>query len=84
LPSVLFQGIFRNGGNTLKNVPEFAELSEDQKRQYIDADAVFSALCTAEDEAWRHRGSMFWREQAGRQYLIRMSPDSRQKLLAAV
>jgi hypothetical protein len=59
----------------------FLELSEQQKRQFLDAEAVFEALERAEAEARRHSGSMFWREQAGRKYLIRMSANSRQKSL---
>lgn len=62
-------------------MPEFIELNEAQRRQLVDAESVFEALETAEEEAWRHRGSMFWREQAGRTYLIKLSPDSRQRSL---
>jgi len=65
----------------LKADLQLLELSEDQRRQYIDAEALFKALETAKDEAWRHRGSMFWREQSGRTYLIRLWPDSRQNSL---
>lgn len=61
----------------------FAELGEQQKRQLLDAETVFETLEQAEAEARRHRGSMFWREQAGRKYLIRMSANSRQKSLGA-
>ncbi|MEO5672291.1 MAG: nucleotidyltransferase domain-containing protein [Ramlibacter sp.] len=59
----------------------FAELTEAQKRQFLDAESVFEALEHAEAEGRRHRGSMFWREQDGRKYLIRMSANSRQKSL---
>jgi hypothetical protein len=65
----------------LKKSFDFAELSEDQRRQYIDAEALQHALESAEEEAWRHRGSMFWRQQSGRNYLIRLWPDSRQNSL---
>lgn len=58
---------------------EFLELTEDQRRQFIDSEQVFQALQLAEEEAWRHRGSMFWREQAGRNYLVKLEPDSSQK-----
>jgi hypothetical protein len=58
---------------------EFIELTEDQRRQFIDSEQVFQALEVAEEEAWRHRGSMFWREQAGRNYLVKLEPDSSQK-----
>lgn len=60
---------------------QLLELSEGQRRQLLDSEAVFDALWSAEADAWRHRGSMFWREQAGRTYLIKLSPDSKQKSL---
>lgn len=62
-------------------MPDFIELTEDQRRQFIDAEAVFSALETAQEEAWRHRGFMFWREQSGRNYLIRSWPNTKQNSL---
>ena len=61
----------------------FLELSDSQKRQYIDAEAVFSALEQAGTEALAVRGSMFWREQNGRRYLIRMAAGGGQKSLGA-
>ncbi|MES2686243.1 MAG: nucleotidyltransferase domain-containing protein [Pseudomonadota bacterium] len=57
----------------------FYELNEQQKRQIIDAEMLFSALEQAEAEAIRHRGSMFWREQDGGRYLISLSAHSRQR-----
>lgn len=62
-------------------MPQFFELNEAQRRQLIDAESLFEALEAAEEEAWRHRGSMFWREQSGRTYLIKLSPDSKQRSL---
>lgn len=55
------------------------ELNEQQKRQLIDAEMLFSALEQAEAEAIRHRGSMFWREQDGGRYLISLSAHSKQR-----
>lgn len=40
-------------------------------RQYIDAVAVFTALEEAQQEAAQYRGTLFWREVGGRDYLIR-------------
>lgn len=57
------------------------ELNEAQRRQLIDAERFFDALETTREEAWRHRGSMFWREQAGNTYLIKLSPAAKQKSL---
>lgn len=59
----------------------FLNLTESQKRQYIDAEAVFCALEQAVADARGVRGSMFWREQAGRRYLIRESAAGAQKSL---
>lgn len=59
----------------------FFELTEAQRRQLLDAESVFEALESAEKEAWQHRGSMFWREQGGRNYLIKLWPDSKQNSL---
>lgn len=59
----------------------FIELTETQQRQYIDAESVFRALEQAQDEAQAVRGSMFWREQAGRRYLIRGAAGGGQKSL---
>lgn len=59
----------------------FYELSEQQKRQLIDAEMLFGALEQAEAESIRHRGSMFWREQNGGRYLIALSAHSRQRSL---
>jgi hypothetical protein len=57
------------------------ELNEAQRRQQLDTESLFTALESAKEEVWRHRGSMFWREQAGRNYLIKLSPDSKQRSL---
>ncbi|MGH8847925.1 MAG: hypothetical protein ACREXQ_11910, partial [Polaromonas sp.] len=58
------QGKIEESVFTLKNpLSYFYELNEQQKRQLIDAEMLFSALEQAEAEAIRHRGSMFWREQ---------------------
>lgn len=57
------------------------ELSEAQRRQQVDVEGTFEALEATREEAWRHRGSMFWREQSGRTYLVKLGPDSRQTSL---
>jgi len=59
------------------------ELSESQKRQYIDAETVFVALAQAKKAAAEVRGSMFWRELKGTRTLIRSSPAGAQKSLGA-
>jgi hypothetical protein len=59
------------------------ELNEAQRRQQLDAESVFDAHESTEEEAWRHRGFMFWREVKGRNYLVRSMPDARQQGLGA-
>ncbi len=55
------------------------ELSEAQKRQYIDAESVYRAYQQAKKEAWLVRGSMFWRAVNQTNYLIKASPAGAQK-----
>jgi hypothetical protein len=57
----------------------FFELSESQKRQYIDAETVFIALAQARKAAAAVRGSMIWRELRGTRTLIRTSASGGQK-----
>lgn len=57
----------------------FFELSESQKRQYIDAETVFLALAQAKKAAAEVRGSMIWRELRGTRTLIRTSASGGQK-----
>lgn len=59
--------------------PHFFELSESQKRQYIDAETVFIALAQARKAAAEVRGSMIWRELRGTRTLIRTSASGGQK-----
>lgn len=57
------------------------ELSDLQKKQYIDAESVFMALRDAEKTAQTVRGSMLWRQVSGKTYLIRTHADNSQKSL---
>ena len=57
------------------------ELSDLQKKQYIDAESVFTALREAEKAAQTVRGSMLWRQVSGKTYLIRTHADNSQKSL---
>jgi hypothetical protein len=59
------------------------ELSEGQKRQYIDAETVFMALSQAKKAAAEVRGSMFWRDLKGIRTLIRSAAAGGQKSLGA-
>ena len=57
------------------------ELNEQQRHQFLNAEMVFHEYERARADSRQHRGSMFWREQDGRSYLIQMSAGSRQKSL---
>jgi len=57
------------------------ESSESQKRQYIDAESVFSEFRRLKKEAEQFRGGMIWREISGHRYLIRTSAKGAQKSL---
>jgi hypothetical protein len=67
-------------GNVLKK-HLITEISEDARRQYIDAKAVFKAWEAARDAASQVRGGMFWKKQGGKNYLIRTSTNNSQKSL---
>ena len=59
----------------------FVALSEAQTRQYIDAEAAWRALDDADRSAEEVRGSMMWRTQAGRRYLVRVAASGAQTSL---
>lgn len=60
---------------------DFIPLTEDQLRQTIDAESSFSAMEQARRAASEVRGSMFWREDRGRTYLVRANTAARQTRL---
>ena len=60
---------------------EIIENEESQKRQYIDAEAVFKEFRRVRKLQAQVRGGMVWREVAGARYLIRTSPKGAQKSL---
>lgn len=57
------------------------DLTDLQKKQYIDAESVFMALRDAEKAAQAVRGSMLWRDVHGKTYLVRTNADNSQKSL---
>lgn len=68
----------------MRNIPKkylITEISEDARRQYIDAKATFKAWENARDEAAQVRGGMYWKEQDGNRYLIRTTTMNSQKSL---
>lgn len=68
----------------MKNIPKkylITEISDDARRQYIDARATFKAWEAARDEAAAVRGGMYWKVQDGNHYLIRTTTRNSQKSL---
>lgn len=59
----------------------FQEISEEARRQYLDARATFEAWEGARNKAADVRGGMFWKRQNGSEYLIRTSTRNAQKSL---
>lgn len=57
------------------------EFSENQSRQYLDAEALLRAIIQAKKEALEVRGSMIWREMRGVRYLIRTSAAGAQRTI---
>lgn len=57
------------------------DIGEDARRQFIDAQAVFSAWEEARKSAAEVRGGMYWKRQGESEYLIRTSPRNAQKSL---
>jgi hypothetical protein len=53
--------------------PVFLDLTAAQTRQLVDADSAWRALQEARLATREVRGSMLWRVQSGRRYLIRVS-----------
>lgn len=62
---------------------QIIELQPNQSRQYIDAETVFLELLRVQNEQKETRGSMFWRNVSGTNYLIRESSGGSQKSLGA-
>jgi hypothetical protein len=60
---------------------DFIPLTEDQLRQYIDAESSFTAMEQAQRAASEVRGSMFWRQDRGHTYLVRANSGARQTRL---
>ncbi|WP_414440242.1 GSU2403 family nucleotidyltransferase fold protein [Burkholderia sp. 22PA0106] len=58
--------------------PQIVPLSGNTARQYIDACAAFKALEQARKDAKTVRGTMYWREKGGNEYLIRQTGGNRQ------
>ena len=62
----------------------FIEKSSRQMSQYIDATSVYTALEEAAKAATAFKGSMFWREIKGHQYMIKILPSGEQRSLGVM
>jgi hypothetical protein len=62
-------------------MPTVLELQPAQTRQFIDAESIFLEFRRVCHEAKELRGSMFWKKEAGKEYLIRESSGGAQKSL---
>ncbi|MDD5329240.1 MAG: GSU2403 family nucleotidyltransferase fold protein [Sulfuricella sp.] len=70
----------QNMENTRKNIG-LIDIGNDARRQFIDAQSVFTAWEGASRSAADVRGGMYWKHQGKTDYLIRTSPDNTQKSL---
>lgn len=67
--------------DNVRNISGLTEIGEDARRQYIDAQATFTAWESASKAAAEVRGGMYWKSQGGTEYLIRTSSRNTQKSL---
>lgn len=70
----------------MKNIRKrflWIDIGEDARRQYIDAQATFTAWEAARKAASEVRGGMYWKRHGEAEYLIRTSPSNSQKSLGA-
>lgn len=66
--------------NARKNIG-LIDIGADARRQYIDAQSVFTAWEEARASAADVRGGMYWKRQGKADYLVRTSPKNAQKSL---
>lgn len=64
-----------------RKIYRWVDIGEDAQRQFIDAQAVFTAWEDAGKSATEVRGGMYWKRQGESEYLIRTSPKNSQKSL---
>lgn len=57
----------------------YLPLSDNAARQFIDASTVFGEYGRAKDAARQYQGGMYWKQQGGYAYLVKTTPDNRQK-----
>lgn len=57
----------------------YISLADNQVRQLIDSTTVFRRFLLAWERATRYRDKLYWKETAGREYLIRQAPGGARK-----
>ncbi len=60
---------------------KFTDIGDDARRQYIDAQSVFTALEEARKKGAQYRGGMIWKKTEKTDYLLRTQTDNSQKSL---
>ncbi|NJL59545.1 MAG: hypothetical protein HC887_07785 [Desulfobacteraceae bacterium] len=51
----------------------FNEMSDNQRRVFIDAAQIYEAYMAAYRQNVSYRGSMFWKKVGGKEYLFRLN-----------
>ena len=59
----------------------YYDITDQQRRQFIDGEQVRTAWLTAEQRVANYRGSMYWQRSKGRAYLYREYSKAQRKSL---
>jgi hypothetical protein len=77
----LINNDFPYGIENIRKSAGLPDIGNDARRQYIDAQATFTAREEATRRAAEVRGGMYWKQQGKAEFLIRTSPRNVQKSL---
>lgn len=58
---------------------DYLPLSDNAARQVIDSTTVFDEFVRVQAQARGYAGGMYWKRQAGYEYLVKTQPDNRQQ-----
>lgn len=58
---------------------DYIPLSDNAARQLIDSSTIFDEFVRVQAQTRPYAGGMYWKRQDDRQYLVKTSPDNRQK-----
>jgi hypothetical protein len=62
---------------------DYIALSDNAARQVIDSSTIFDEFTRVELQTRPYAGGMYWKQQGEHTYLVKTSPDNRQKRLGA-